>query len=109
MIYAMFYPLWVRKLIGKPAFLTIADCESEARRIHLSAAVRHLEQGVSQPNRFILVSGLNRFPNNLVFNCIYAGAQHDASSLRTGQFWASNLFSFCHTIIVDLLYFVSYA
>ena len=25
---------WVRKLIGKPAFLTIADCESEARRIH---------------------------------------------------------------------------
>ena len=25
----------VRKLTGKPAFLTIADCESEARRIHL--------------------------------------------------------------------------
>jgi len=101
--------IWVRKLIGKPAFLTIADCESEARRIHLSASVRHLEQGVSQPNRFVLVSGLNRLPNNLVLNCIYAGAQHDASSLRTGQFWASYLFSFCHTIIVDLGYFMSYA
>jgi hypothetical protein len=25
----------VRKLIGKLAFLTIADCESEARRIHM--------------------------------------------------------------------------
>src|ERR1043165_2588553 len=29
------YPVWVRKLIGKPAFLTIPDCESEARRIQL--------------------------------------------------------------------------
>jgi IS1 family transposase len=32
---AIFKSLWVRKLIGKPAFLTIADCESEARRIQL--------------------------------------------------------------------------
>src|SRR6267378_717779 len=31
-------PHWVRKLIGKPAFLTIADCESEARRIRFQAA-----------------------------------------------------------------------
>src|SRR5258706_16075998 len=30
--------LWVRKSIGKPAFLTIADCESEARRIQFQAA-----------------------------------------------------------------------
>src|SRR6266850_2225086 len=29
---------WVRKLTGKPAFLTIADCESEARRIQFQAA-----------------------------------------------------------------------
>ena len=29
---------WVRKLTGKPAFLTIADCESEARRIHIYEA-----------------------------------------------------------------------
>lgn len=35
---AIFNPLWVRKLIGKPAFLTIADCESEARRIQFHAA-----------------------------------------------------------------------
>jgi hypothetical protein len=27
-------PQRVRKLKGKPAFFTIADCESEARRIH---------------------------------------------------------------------------
>jgi hypothetical protein len=27
----------VRKLTGKPAFLTIADCESEASRIHYAA------------------------------------------------------------------------
>jgi hypothetical protein len=30
---AIYQSLWVRKLIGKPAFLTIEDCESEARRI----------------------------------------------------------------------------
>ena len=33
-ISAIFQSLWVRKLIGKPAFPTIAECESEARRIH---------------------------------------------------------------------------
>lgn len=33
-IRAIFHPLWVRKLTGKPAFFTSADCESEARRIH---------------------------------------------------------------------------
>jgi hypothetical protein len=31
--------LLVRKLTGKPAFLTIADCESEARRIQNQAAM----------------------------------------------------------------------
>jgi hypothetical protein len=31
----IFHRFWVRKLTGKPAFLTIADSESEARRIHL--------------------------------------------------------------------------
>jgi hypothetical protein len=31
----MFGPFWVRKLTGKPVALTIADCESEARRIHV--------------------------------------------------------------------------
>ena len=31
---AIFPSPWVRKLTGKPVFLTIADCESEARRIH---------------------------------------------------------------------------
>ncbi len=35
---AILQSLWVRKLIGKPAFLTIADCESEARRIQFQAA-----------------------------------------------------------------------
>jgi len=104
-----FWPRWLRKLIGKPAFLTIADCEPEARRIHLSAAVRHLEQGVSQPNRFILVSGLNRFLNSLVFHLVYASTQHDAPGLRPRKFRASYLSSFCHTIIVNLRYFVSYA
>lgn len=29
-------PQWVRKLTGKPAFLTIADSESETPRIHLT-------------------------------------------------------------------------
>ena len=37
-IYASVLPSWVRKLTGKPAFLTIADCESEARRIQFYAA-----------------------------------------------------------------------
>ena len=35
-MYAIFKSFWVRKLIGEPAFLTIADCESEARRIQNS-------------------------------------------------------------------------
>src|SRR6266478_3372050 len=30
--------LWVRKLTGKPALPTIADCESEARRIQCAQA-----------------------------------------------------------------------
>jgi hypothetical protein len=30
---ASFQPSWVRKLTGKPVALTIADCESDARRI----------------------------------------------------------------------------
>src|SRR5438874_7111273 len=34
----IFKASWLRKLIGKPAFLTIADCESEARRIQFQAA-----------------------------------------------------------------------
>jgi len=32
---AIFQSLWVRKLTGKPVALTIADCESDARRIQL--------------------------------------------------------------------------
>src|SRR5437660_12785210 len=106
---AIFQSLWVHKLIGKPAFLTIADCESEARRIHLSTVVRHLEQGVSQPNCFILISSLNRFLNSLVLRPVYAVAKHTATCLRRRQFRAPHLFSFCHTIIVDLRYFMSYA
>src|SRR5258706_3992785 len=44
-MYAIYQSLWVRKLIGKPAFLTIADCESEVRRIHSSnwnVTLRHV-------------------------------------------------------------------
>ena len=33
---AILNSLWVRKLTGKPAFLTIADSESEAPRIQLT-------------------------------------------------------------------------
>src|SRR5262245_24403293 len=40
----------VRKLIGKPALPTIADCESEARRIQ--SCCSHSQQGHSQPFRF---------------------------------------------------------
>ena len=53
------YPVWVRKLIGKPAFLTIADCESEARRIQLIE--RSYGVGLSLPaaesNAFRIQSG----------------------------------------------------
>jgi hypothetical protein len=44
---ANFKPVWVRKLMGKPVFLTIADCESEARRIQLTE--RNYEPGLSPP------------------------------------------------------------
>jgi hypothetical protein len=38
-MYAIFKLFWVRKLIGKPALLTIADCESEARRIQFDYGI----------------------------------------------------------------------
>jgi IS1 family transposase/uncharacterized protein YerC len=48
----------VRKLTGKPAFLTIADCESEARRIHLSYDEDVLPVPAEESNAFRNQSGL---------------------------------------------------
>ena len=107
---AILQPIRVRKLTGKPAFLTIADCESEARRIHsLSpAGIRHGQDSIPQPNGFILVSRLNRLLNGLELNLVYASAQHDFAGLSTWQFGPPHLFAFCHTISVDEPYFLSY-
>src|SRR5437867_268678 len=96
----IFHPVWVRKLTGKPAFLTIADCESEARRIHLTG-VGDRQNGVPKPNGFIFISGFNRLLNGSVFRLIDTSAQHYLARFSRRQFRASNLFSFCHTIIVD--------
>ncbi len=37
-MYAIFYTVWVRKLIGKPEFLTISDWEFETPRIQYGKA-----------------------------------------------------------------------
>jgi hypothetical protein len=98
----------VRKLTGKPAFLTIADCESEARRIHLTG-VRHRQQRIPNPHRLVLVRRFDRSLNRFVFNLVYASAQHDSPNLGRRQLGAAHLFYFCHTICVDIEYFLSYA
>lgn len=91
---------WVRKLIGKPAFLTIADCESEARRIH-SSCRSHFQQCIAQPHGLVFCGRLYRFHNGPCLNLVYASAQHDGPSLFLGQFGPPHLFTFCHTISVN--------
>jgi len=49
----------VRKLIGKPAFLTIADCESEARRIHCLGYEASLSVCAAASKAFRNQSGLD--------------------------------------------------
>jgi IS1 family transposase len=44
--------LRVRKLTGKPAFLTIADCESDARRIHQTDYVDCLPDSTAESTTF---------------------------------------------------------
>jgi len=48
-MYAKFQSFWVRKLTGKPAFLTIADSESEAPRICHRADQNRPLVGTSKP------------------------------------------------------------
>lgn len=107
-MHATVHPFWVRKLIGKPAFLTIADCESEARRIHLTS-LRYGKQGVPNPDRLVLIGRFYRSLNRFMFSLVYASAQHDSAYFRRRQLGASHLFSFCHTVYVDTEYFPSYA
>jgi hypothetical protein len=104
----MRFAIRVRKLIGKPAFLTIADCEPEARHIHLSGSLSNSQQGIAQPYSFVLIGCLNRILNDLVLYRINAGAQHDAPRLALWEFRTANLFSFCHTRIVDRILILSY-
>jgi hypothetical protein len=49
---ATFELLRVRKLTGKPAFLTIADCESEARRIQNNGDAHELPLRAAESNAF---------------------------------------------------------
>jgi len=65
---AIFQSFWVRKLIGKPAFLTIADCESEARRIHNYDAA--LSPCAAESNAFSNRYGL-RPMKAVFFACIF--------------------------------------
>ena len=54
---ATFSPARVRKLTGKPAFLTIADCESETRRIH-KKGYDELHPPAAESNAFRIHSDL---------------------------------------------------
>src|SRR5262245_44533396 len=94
---AIYQSLWVRKLIGKPAFLTIADCESDARRIHLPASIGYTQQSVPNPDGLVLVRYFYRILNLLKFNRVYASAKHDFARLSRRQLWSAHLFSFGHT------------
>jgi hypothetical protein len=57
-MYAIFQSLRVRKLTGKPAFLTIADSESEAPRIHLTDYEAGLAVPTAESNAFRIQSDL---------------------------------------------------
>jgi hypothetical protein len=53
-IYAIYPLVWVLKLLGKPAFLTIADWESEAPRIHLTDYAPVLPPVAAESNDFLI-------------------------------------------------------
>ena len=82
------FQIRVRKLTGKPAFLTIADCESEARRIHLGydadlsplvaeSKVFRIQSDLPIPERLAAVStarassGVNRAPIRIPLNSAF--------------------------------------
>lgn len=111
---AIFHPLWVRKLIGKPAFLTIADCESEARRIHYAALLDSATE-----SRLRLTHSDSVAPARLtaLATTLYSSSENRActNTPRTFVFGSFGLpilafiNSLCMTkIIVDLGYFPSY-
>lgn len=50
---------WVRKLTDKPAFLTSADCECKARRIHLTDYDAVLPVPAAESNAFRIQSELD--------------------------------------------------
>jgi hypothetical protein len=54
-------PRWVRKLTVKPAFLTSADCECKARRIHLTDYDDELPVSAAESNAFRIQSDLLSF------------------------------------------------
>jgi IS1 family transposase len=112
---ATFKSFWVRKLTGKPAFLTIADSESEARRIHFArftpyvadSKVFRTHSDSDSPDRFTAsATGLyssvenracTRIPRNLAFGTFGLPIFVFINSLCTTK------------IIVDIRYFPSYA
>ena len=82
------FQIRVRKLTGKPAFLTIADCESEARRIQLhyedvlpvpeaESNVFRIHSDLRIPDRLTAVwtiadsSGENRAPIKTPLNSLF--------------------------------------
>jgi len=56
---AIFQFSWVRKLTGKPAFLTIADSESETPRIHLTDYEDVLSPVAAESNAFRIQSDVD--------------------------------------------------
>jgi len=60
-IHVIFESLWVRKLTGKPAFLTIADSESEAPRIHSTDYEAGFASSSRRKQRFPYPIGLAQF------------------------------------------------
>lgn len=62
---AIFPMLRVRKLTGKPAFLTIADSESETPRIHLTDDENGLSPYAAESNTFRIQSDLLSFARRI--------------------------------------------
>ena len=111
---AMVQSFRVRKLTGKPAFLTIADCESEARRIHLGRTLfRAGQQRLPNPLRLALWGIFNGRFNLSVLFWRKPRLDEDAAQLGLWNLRSAN-FRFHKTTLcitkrnVDSIYFLSY-
>jgi hypothetical protein len=94
-------PQRVRKLKGKPAFFTIADCESEARRIHLicyeiCVSFRAVDSKVLPDVNRITTSHVEKQDHTLRMHCRRLTSLTNAFSKKLENFEAAVALNFAY-------------